>query len=250
MNVKDFFTGVTDINVTGPKIIFSFDIFGITINITETIVLGWFVIALITALVLFLTHGIGKNKIPTKRQAIAEWMVTSVNKLVKESMGEQHMGYAPYMATIFSFSLFGSLISLIGLRSVTADFNTTFGWALVTFAMITFAKIKTDGILGYFKGFVSPIFVMAPLNVISEVATPVSMGFRHFGNIAGGMVITSLIYFALTGLSNALGLGIPIFTIGIPAVLSVYFDLFSGFMQAYIFIMLSMAFIGGGYGKE
>ena len=91
---------------------------------------------------------------------------------------------------------------------------------------------------------------MAPLKIISEVATPVSMGFRHFGNIAGGMVITSLIYFALTGLSNAIGLSIPIFTIGIPAILSVYFDLFSGFMQAYIFISLSMAFIGGGYSTE
>lgn len=248
MGFKDFLTGVTGIEVTGPKIVWSFDVFGLTINITETIVLGWFVIALITALILFLTHNMGK--VPTKRQAAAEWMVTSINHLVKETMGDSHMGYAPYMATIFGFSLFGSLISMIGLRSVTADFNTTFGWALMTFAMITFAKIKTNGLGGYFKGFLSPIFVMAPLNLISEVATPISMGFRHFGNIAGGMVITSLIYFALTGLSNAIGLSIPLFTIGVPAVLSVYFDLFSGFMQAYIFIMLSIAFIGGGYEKD
>lgn len=246
--MSKFLTGITEINVTGPKIVWSFDIAGITINITETIVLGWFVIAVITALVLWLTHDM--KKVPSKKQAIAEWIVTTVNNLVDENMGKNHRGYGPYIATLFSYSILGSLISMIGLRSVTADFNTTITWALITFFFITYAKIKTNGLGGYIKGYFSPIFVMAPLNVISEIATPVSMGFRHFGNIAGGMVITSLIYFALTGLSNAIGLSIPIFTIGLPAVLSVYFDLFSGFMQAYIFISLSMAFIGGGYSTE
>lgn len=246
--MSKFLTGITEINVTGPKIVWSFDIAGITINITETIVLGWFVIAMITALVLWLTHDM--KKVPSKKQAIAEWIVTTVNNLVDENMGKNHRNYVPYIATLFSYSILGSLISMIGLRSVTADFNTTITWALITFFFITYAKIKTNGLGGYIKGYFSPIFVMAPLNVISEIATPVSMGFRHFGNIAGGMVISSLIYFALTGLSNAIGLSIPIFTIGVPAVLSIYFDIFSGFMQAYIFISLSMAFIGGGYSTE
>lgn len=246
--MSKFLTGITEINVTGPKIVWSFDVAGITINISETIVLGWFVIALITAFVLWITHDM--KKIPSKKQAIAELIVTTVNKLVDENMGKNHRNYSPYIATLFSYSILGSLISMLGLRSVTADFNTTITWALITFVFITYAKIKTNHLGGYIKGYFSPIFVMAPLNIISEVATPVSMGFRHFGNIAGGMVITSLIYFALTGLSNAIGLSIPIFTIGIPAILSVYFDLFSGFMQAYIFISLSMAFIGGGYSTE
>jgi F-type H+-transporting ATPase subunit a len=246
--VSKYLTGVTEINVTGAKIVWSFDVGGLTINISETIVLGWVVIAIITAFVLWITHDM--KKIPSKKQAIAEWIVTTVNSLVDENMGKQHRGYAPYIATLFSYSILGSLISMFGLRSVTADFNTTITWAVVTFFFITYAKIKTNGLGGYIKGYFSPIFFMAPLNVISEIATPVSMGFRHFGNIAGGMVITSLIYFALTGLSNALGLSIPIFTVGIPALLSVYFDLFSGFMQAYIFISLSMAFIGGGYAKD
>ncbi len=246
--MSNFLTGVTEINVTGAKIIWSFEVCGVTINITETIVLGWFVIAVITAFVLWITHDM--KKVPSKKQAIAELIVTTVNNLVDENMGKEHRGYCPYIATLFSYSILGSLISMIGLRSVTADFNTTITWALITFVFITYAKIKTNGLGGYIKGYFSPIFLMSPLNVISEIATPVSMAFRHFGNIAGGMVITSLIYFALTGLSNALGLSIPIFTIGVPAVLSVYFDLFSGFMQAYIFISLSMAFIGGGYSKE
>ncbi len=249
MELRDFFHGVTEVNVTGPKIAFSFDVLGITINITETIILGWGVVAFITALILFMTHNL--EKVPTKkRQVVAEWIVTTVNDMVKEKMGEGHMGYAPYIATLFSFSVFGSLISLLGLRSVTADFNTTFGWALITFAFITYAKIKTNGFGGYLKGYLSPVFVMAPLNILSEIFTPISMGIRHFGNIGSGMVISSLVYFALTGVSNAVGLDIPLLTIGVPAVLSVYFDLFSGFMQAYIFIMLSLAYIGGGYETE
>lgn len=246
--MTNLLNGVTEINVTGPKIVWSFEVGGLTINVSETIVLGWVVIALITIFVLWITHDM--KKVPSKKQAIAELIVTTVNKLVDENMGKNHRGYAPYVATLFSYSILGSLISMVGLRSVTADFNTTISWALITFFFITYAKIKTNKLGGYIKGYFSPIFIMAPLNVISEVATPVSMGFRHFGNIAGGMVITSLIYFALTGLSNAIGLPIPILTIGVPAVLSVYFDLFSGFMQAYIFISLSMAFIGGGYAKD
>lgn len=110
--------------------------------------------------------------------------------------------------------------------------------------MIEAAKIKADGIGGYLKGFINP------LNIISEVSTPVSMSFRHFGNIAGGMIITSLIYFALTGLSSAIGLAVPIFTIGLPAVLSLYFDLFSGFMQAFIFIMLTMIYISSSSSED
>lgn len=246
--MTNLLNGVTEINVSGPKVVWSFNIGGLTINISETIVLGWVVILAITIFVLWITHDM--KKVPSKKQAVAELIVTTVNRLVDENMGKNHRKYAPYIATLFSYSILGSLISMLGLRSVTADFNTTISWALITFFFITYAKIKTNRVGGYIKGYFSPVFVMAPINLVSEIATPISMGFRHFGNIAGGMVITSLIYYALTGLSNVIGLSIPIFTIGVPAVLSVYFDLFSGFMQAYIFISLSMAFIGNGYAVE
>ena len=85
---------------------------------------------------------------------------------------------------------------------------------------------------------------MLPLNILSEIATPVSMSFRHFGNIAGGMVITTLLMGALSALSTALHLPIPLLQIGIPGVLSLYFDLFSGCIQAFIFSMLTMAYVG------
>lgn len=236
MKVSDFFQGVKEVSVGGPKIAFHFDVFGIRINITETILISWAIIIGLTILVLFLTHDM-KKKPEKKRQIIAEFLVETVDNLVKNTMNEKYKAFAPYIAALFASSVFGSLVSLLGLRSVTADFSTTLTWALMSFVMIQTAKIKANGIGGYLKSFINP------LNLVSEVSTPVSMSFRHFGNIGGGMIITSLIYFALTGLSTAIGLGIPIFAVGIPAVLSLYFDLFSGFMQAFIFIMLTMIYI-------
>lgn len=249
MKLADFFTGVTEITVNGPKVLHTFEVFGFKIRLTESVVIGWIVIAVILGLVLFLTHDLQKKAV-TKRQMFAEWIVTTFQHLVEDSMGKRFLFFTPYIAAIFMFSMFGSLISLFGLRSMTADFNVTFCWGMMTFVMIEGGKIKTDGPLGYLKGFFQPVALMLPLNLISEVATPVSMGFRHFGNIAGGMIITSLLYFALTAASTALGLSVPIFTVGVPAVLSVYFDLFSGFMQAFIFIMLTMAYIKGACTKE
>ncbi len=238
MKVSDFFQGVKSIEIGGPKIAFSFDVFGVTINVTETILISWAILIGLTLLVLFLTHDM-KKKPEKKRQVIAELIVGTVDNLVTSTMGERFKAFAPYIAALFASSVFGSLVSLVGLRSVTADYSTTLTWALMSFVMIETAKIKHDGIGGYLKSFINP------LNIIGEVSTPVSMSFRHFGNVAGGMIISSLIYFALTGVSTAIGLSIPIFTIGIPAVLSLYFDLFSGCMQGFIFIMLTMCYIEG-----
>ena len=120
--------------------------------------------------------------------------------------------------------------------------------------MITYTKIKTNGLGGYLLGFTTPIPVFTPFNIISELATPISMAFRHFGNIMSGGVISTLVYAALAVASNAMlgllpgALGevlslIPIFQLGIPAVLSIYFDLFSSLMQAFIFCMLTMLYI-------
>lgn len=238
--------GSKEVVVNGPKV--SFEIFGL--KITETVVLSWVVMAVIIGLVLFMTHNMSKDK-PSKKQIVAEWIVQTVNNMVRDSMGARNLIYAPYMATIFSFSIFGSLISVLGLRPVTGDFSVTLTWALMTFFMIEYAKIKNDGVLGWIVGFSKPIALLTPINLLSELATPVSMSIRHFGNVASGIVITQLLYYALTALSNAVGMHtFPLFTIGIPAVLSVYFDLFTGFMQAFIFTMLTMANVGAAYPDE
>ena len=95
-------------------------------------------------------------------------------------------------------------VPLLGIRSPTADLMTELAWALVVFVLITYHKIKSSGIVGYLKGFLDPIFVMAPINVMSECFTPISMACRHFGNILSGTVISALIYGALTAANNAL----------------------------------------------
>lgn len=236
MKVPECLKGVTEVDIQGPGVAFSFDVFGIKINVTETVIISAVIVIALTALVLFLTHDMKKNP-EKKRQVIAEWAVQTVDNLIDSTMGKGYERMAPYIAALFASSIFGSLVSLIGLRSTTADYSTTLTWALMSFVMIEYAKIKADGIGGYLKSFINP------LNLISELSTPVSMSFRHFGNIAGGMIISTLLYFALTGLSTAIGMAVPIFTVGVPAVLSLYFDLFSGFMQAFIFINLTMIYI-------
>ncbi len=237
MHISDFFKGTTEIVVTGPKIIASFEVGGVTINFTESILLSWVIIAGVALLLHWLTRDL-KTKDISKRQVLAEMAAQTVYQLVDDTMGKGNRKFAPYIGALFTFSIFGSLISLFGLRSVTSDFSVVLTWALITFIWVHYTKIRTNGFFGYLKGYASPVFVMLPMNVLSEVSLPVSMSIRHFGNIASGMIISSLVYFALTSITKAIG--VAFMTIGIPAVLSLYFDLFSSFMQAFIFIMLTM----------
>lgn len=239
---------LTNIEVQGPRVSFVIPI-GNGIAITESVVIGWALIIVIAIICKVLTHNL--KKVPeSKTQVIAEWAVSFVNDMVADAMGPKLVFFAPYIATIFIYALLGALVSMLGLRSMTADISVTLTWAVMTFVIITFYKIKSDGILGYLKGFLSPIFLMAPMNVISEVSLPVSMAFRMFGNVAGGMIITALVYGALSAATSALGLSIPILTVGIPAVLSAYFDLFSGVIQSYVFIMLTMINVGMATGED
>ena len=237
-----------ELDISGAKVYFTIPteipILG-DIQISETMIVSWIVMILITGLCIWLTHDLKVEDI-SKRQALAEMIVEQANKFVVGNMGEKFRHLIPFVAALFATSIVSNLISLIGLRSPTADLSTEAAWAVVVFIMITAQKIKTGGVGGYLKGFTTPIAIMTPFNVLSELATPISMACRHFGNILSGVVINGLIYGALAVASSAL-LGllpgivgdvlakIPILDVGIPAVLSVYFDWFSGFMQAFIF---------------
>ena len=208
---------------------------------------------LITGLCIWLTHDLKVENI-SKRQALAEMLVEKANSFVIGNMGEKFRYMIPFVAALFTTSVVSNLISLIGLRSPTADLSTEASWAVVVFIMITAQKIKAGGVGGYLKGFTTPIPVMTPFNILSELATPISMACRHFGNILSGVVINALVYAALALASSALfGLlpgvvgdvlsQIPILDVGVPAILSVYFDWFSGVMQAFIFCMLTVLYI-------
>ena len=241
-----------NVEINGAPIYFEIPILG-GIPITATLVVTWVIMLLLTGLSLWLTHDLQVKNV-TKRQAVAEFLVGTAEKFVNNNMGPAFARYVPFVAALFSLSLLSSLSSLIGCFSPTADLSTELAWAILVFVLITGTKIKTNGLGGYAKGFTQPIFVLTPFNIISELATPISMAFRHFGNIVSGMVISTLIYGALAAANRALfgllpGLvgdllaAIPFLDVGIPAVLSLYFDWFSSFMQAFIFCMLTTMYI-------
>ena len=245
-----------NVDITGAKVFFTIPT-GIPVMgdilISETLVVSWIVMILITGLCIWLTRDLKVENI-SKRQAVAEMLVEMANNFVIGNMGEKFRHMIPFVAALFTTRVVSNLISLIGLRSPTTDLSTEAAWAVVVFIMITSQKIKAGGIGGYLKGFTQPIPVLTPFNVLSELATPVSMACRHFGNILSGVVINGLLYAALAVASSALfGLlpgvlgdvlaQIPFLSVGVPAVLSVYFDWFSGVMQAFIFCMLTVMYI-------
>lgn len=158
-------------------------------------------------------------------------------------MGEENKGHAPFVGTMLIFIAVLNITGLFGFRPPTADVNTTLGFGIVTLIMMYGSSIMRNGFMGYVKGFLEPIPILLPVNIIGDLATPISLGFRLFGNVLGGVIIGSLLYGALGAASNAIGISIPIFQAVIPVFAHVYFDLFSGCLQSFIFVMLTMIFI-------
>jgi len=287
-----------DLDVTGAFIYFTIPIFG-GIHVTQTVLSSLIVTVLLCCAFVYLGRDLKKR--PDGKQVLVEKGVMMLRNMVVETMGAHNAHWTPFIGTIFLSSICGSFIGLTGfLRSTTADISCVIVWALMVSVIIWYNNIKHNGFLGWLKGFTEPIVVMTPMNIVSEIAQPVSMAFRHFGNVAGGGVITSIIYTALSaasaavlnlitatgwlisaimvvlgaalllwwkrsgkkvglifgvlsgvlgffGLLQATGIlsGVPILALGVPAVLSCYFDLFSGFVQAYVFSLLTMVYISG-----
>lgn len=194
-----------ELSINGAKVLATIEnvpLFG-TVQITQTLAASWLVMLIISALCIWLGSGLKVTGI-SRKQAIAEMAATSLLKFVRGNMGPEFDHYIPLVGTIFVTSVISNLISLFGIWSPTADLMTELAWALVVFVLITYHKIKSSGIGGYLKGFLDPIFVMAPINVMSECFTPISMACRHFGNILSGTVISALVYGALTAANSAL----------------------------------------------
>lgn len=287
-----------NLEVHGAFVYFTIPILG-GIPVTQTTVSSFLVMLALIVISLVVHKKLKKR--PDGWQVLVEKGVSMLYNMVRETMGEHNLHWTPFIGTIFLSSILGSFIGLTGfLRSSTADISCVMVWALMVSAICWYNGIKHNGFFGWLKGFTQPIAVMTPMNIISEIAQPVSMAFRHFGNVAGGGVITSILYLALSLMSGAvlklfgagglmpgilsaaaggalivrriikkrggfslfagivlallgacavlqaLGLtaNVPVLAFGIPAVLSCYFDLFSGFVQAYVFTLLSMVYIG------
>ena len=204
-----------DISINGAKILKVFEDVPLLgdVRITQTVAMSWLVMILISALCVWLGSGLKVTGI-SRRQAVAEMTVTSLVKFVHNNMGTGFDHYIPLVGTIFVTSVVSNTISVLGFWSPTADLMTELGWALVVFVLITYHKIKSAGFGAYLKGFLDPLFILAPINVMAECFTPISMACRHFGNILSGTVISALIYGALTtatyAVMGALGSSVPV----------------------------------------
>lgn len=278
--------------MNGPKIYCILPLLG-GIPITQTAVSSFVVMVCLCVAGILLGRNLQKR--PSRRQVLVEKGVSMLYGMVEDTMGKRNAYWTPYIGALFLSSICGSYIGMTGIfRSATADLSTTITWALMTSFLCWGCSIRANGFLGWLKGFTEPIVVMTPMNLVSEVAQPLSMAFRHFGNIAGGSVLTSLVYSALatlsalllglvgksvivslvvlaigilllvnglrakkmarkifgivflaTGLLALLGLsGVPYLEVGIPGILSLYFDVFSGGVQALVFSLLTMVYVG------
>ena len=243
------------ISITGARIYFTIPMPLQDFPVTESQVNSVIVLVVLFFFCRFITHGLSE-KAELKRQHFAEMAVEKVTDLFEENMGEYFMGFVPFIIAILALSALSSLLTLFGLFPPTSDINIVGGWAVLVFVLITYYKMKC-GPINYLKSFTQPVALLTPINLISEVATPVSMAFRHYGNVLSGTVIAVLLGSALAGLSSMI-LGklpgfladIPLLQIGIPAVMSLYFDLFSGCLQAFIFAMLTMMYVAGAFDIE
>ena len=279
-----------NVSVDGAFIYYVIPVLG-GIPITQTMVSTLIVTILLCSAFVYL--GTHLKKRPDAKQVLVEKGVMMLYNMLADTMGAHNIHYLPLIGTIFLSSICSSLIGMTGfLRSATADLSVPLVWAVTVSVIIWRNTIKKDGIGSFLKNYINP------MNLVSDVAQPASMALRHFGNVAGGGVITSILYTALSmvsavvlnaisssgwaisavmmvagaglfllgmkkgklifkilaGVLFALGLfgllqaldvlsGVPLLAFGIPAVLSLYFDLFSGFVQALVFTLLSMVYI-------
>ena len=205
------------------------------IPVAESIVITWGIMAFLVILALFLTHNMKLHNI-SKRQAVAELIVTKVEGIVSGMIGEHGVVYVPYLMTVITYLAISNIIGVFDLgllptplKPPTKDLNVTVGLSLMSILLIEFAGLRAKGGLGWLKAFLKPIGVMLPFNILEIIIRPLSLCMRLFGNILAAFTIMELIKMVCP----------PV----VPAALSLYFDLFDGLLQAYIFVFLTSLFI-------
>ncbi|WP_429192002.1 F0F1 ATP synthase subunit A [Fusobacterium sp. PH5-44] len=229
---------------------------GFGLPVTLTVITTWFIIGLI-----FLTFYFGTKNlkiIPGKFQTILESLYGAFDMITGQMLNTWRKKYFSYISSLLLFIILSNIVAFFpvpkvvkgidgiirispALRTPTADLNTTVGLAILTAIIFTAVSLKTNGLRNYIKGFLDPIFLMAPLNIIGEISKPVNISLRLFGNMFAGSVIIGLLYMATTSYG-------PLAMIVAP--LHLYFDLFSGVVQGFVFSMLTMVYISGAYGDR
>lgn len=217
----------------------NFLLFGKEICLNGNAINSWIIVILLSIFSIIVGRKIKNTKIdekPSSIVTIAEFFVEAVESLVKNTMGENRVGFAPYIGTISLFLVFANLLGLLGLEVPTADYSIVLALAMITFMLIHLNSINSNGIKDYLKSFMEPTPIMLPINLISEMVIPIALSFRLFGNMISGTIIIALVFSALNSISI---ITVPF----IAPFLNAYFDVFVGIIQTFIFVMLTMVFI-------
>lgn len=198
------------------------------LEIAESVVITWIIMAVMVLMAMILTSHLKVHHI-SKRQAVAEAIVTKLEAFVTDMIGENGVRYVPYLVTVLVYIGIANIIGLLGMKSPTKDLNVTAALALMSIILIEGAGIRAKGMKRWAKSFAEPVAIIAPINILEIFIRPLSLCMRLFGNVLGAFVIMELIKMLVP--------------IGLPIVFSFYFDIFDGLIQAYVFVFLTSLFI-------
>ena len=208
--------------------VFTIHIGSLEIPVLESVVVTWIVMAVLILLAVFLTAGLKTQNI-SKRQAFAEFIYEKLTGIVGGMLGEEGKAYVPYLVTVLLYIALSDVIGLFGFKSPTKDLNVTAALAVMSIILVEGAGIYHKGVKKCLHSFIEPVPIVTPFNILDVFTRPLSLCMRLFGNVLGAFVIMELLKLVVP----------PI----IPAVFSIYFDLFDGILQAYVFVFLTSLYI-------
>ena len=206
---------------------FTIPVFG-GIEVAESVVITWVIMAFMLILAICMTRNL-KVQNPGKRQVILETAVCGLQNMVKGIIGEEGAGYVPYLVTVIVYIGISNIIGLFGMKPPTKDLNVTGALAIMSIILIEYSGIHAKGVKRWAKSFAEPVAVVAPLNVLEIFIRPLSLCMRLFGNVLGAFVVMELLKIILPAI--------------LPIPFSLYFDIFDGLIQAYVFVFLTSLFI-------
>lgn len=206
---------------------FTIPVFG-GIEVAESVVITWVIMAFMLILAICMTRNL-KVQNPGKRQVILETAVCGLQNMVKGIIGEEGAGYVPYLVTVIVYIGISNIIGLFGMKPPTKDLNVTGALAIMSIILIEYSGIHVKGVKRWAKSFAEPVAVVAPLNVLEIFIRPLSLCMRLFGNVLGAFVVMELLKIIMPAI--------------LPIPFSLYFDIFDGLIQAYVFVFLTSLFI-------
>ena len=211
--------------------VFGFDVAGVHIGFDEGTVVSWIIIAVMTVLAIILTRGFKIEGEISKRQLLLEMCYEKAESFFKTIMSEKVEKYIPWLMSMALFIGISNMVGLLGFKPPTKSMQVTLAMALTTIVLVEYCAFKDKGIKGRLKAFTKPVWIVTPINILEIFTKPLSLCMRLFGNIIAAFTIMELIK------------AVPFTKLGVPAVFSLYFDLFDGLLQAYIFVFLTAIYL-------